>query len=468
MESQQHNASLRLLPVLFGCIALAVILIWALRGADKPLQLRLPGADDSPVAADRSAGNPVLLGTVVAGVGTASELDGSWPQFRGVARDGIAPASNFATRWPGGRPPELWSAEVGEGYAGPAIAGGRVFLMDYDRKAKKDALRCLSLADGREIWRFTYPVNIKRNHGMTRTVPAIADGRVVAIGPKCHVVCCDAQTGELRWTRDLVQEFGAMVPEWYAGQCPLIDGDQVVLAPGGPEALLVALRLDDGEVIWRTPNAKGWKMTHSSIMPAEFGGRRQYIYCANKGVVGVSADEGRLLWETADWKISIATVPSPCVVDENRVFLSGGYNAGSMMLQLEAIGGGLSARPLFRLQADIFGATQHSPILHQNHIYGIRADGRLVCLALDGRVAWESGASETFGLGPMLLAGDWIYAMDDSGLLRLIAARPDRYEKMAEARVLEGRESWGPMALAGTRLLVRDFTRLACLEVGNR
>ncbi len=456
------------LPLLAAGLAGLLLLLWLVGNHDKPLKLRVPGTDAAPAAGDQLQRNPALLGTVVAGVGSATDLPGDWPQFRGPNRDGVAAAADRVAAWPGGNPRELWSIEVGEGYAGPAISGGRVFLMDYDRAGKKDALRCLSLADGQEIWRFTYPVSIKRNHGMTRTVPAVQDDAIVAIGPKCQVICCDTETGRLRWTRDLVQEFGAAVPEWYTGQCPLIEGDRVILAPGGPDALLLALRLSDGEVVWRTPNPNDWKMTHSSIMPMEFAGKRQYIYCANKGVVGVSAEDGRLLWQSTEWKISIATVPSPCIVGEDRIFLTGGYNAGSLMLRLETVEGGVAAKALFRLAAETFGATQHTPILKQNHLYGIRADGRLVCLTTAGNVAWESGSSDLFGLGPLLVAGDGIYAMNDAGVLRLIKASPDGYVKLAEAQVLQGRESWGPMALAGTRLLVRDFTRLACLDVGVR
>jgi outer membrane protein assembly factor BamB len=357
---------------------------------------------------------------------------------------------------------------VGEGYAGAAVCNGRVYLMDYDREQNQDALRCLSLADGQEIWRFAYPIRIKRNHGMSRTVPALQDDAVVAIGPKCQVICCDSLTGELRWTRDLVLEFGATVPEWYTGQCPLIDGDHVILAPGGPDALLVAVRRDTGETVWQTPNPRGWTMTHASVMPMTFQGQSQYVYCANRGVVGVSVEGGALLWETGDWRISIATVPSPCVLPGGRLFLSGGYNAGSMMLELEPVEGGVQPTVGFRLDAEVFGATQHTPVWYEGHVYGIRADGRLVCLTPEGRVVWESPSSDTFGLGPLLVADGRIYAMNDTGLLRLIEADPSAYRKLAEAQVLEGRESWGPMALAGTRLLVRDFSHLACLEVGMR
>jgi outer membrane protein assembly factor BamB len=229
----------------------------------------------------------------------------------------------------------------------------------------------------------------------------------------------------------------------------------------------MAVHIDTGELVWQTPNPSGWNMTHSSIMPMDMGGVRHYIYCAQKGVVGVSALDGSLLWQTEDWKISIATVPSPCVVSDDRVFLSGGYNAGSLMLRLEGTGQQINPTPVFRLDADTFGATQQTPILHQGHLYGIRPDGRFVCLSLDGSVVWTSDPSDTFGLGPYMVAGDVIYAMDDHGLLSAIRARPDRYEKLSEVQVLEGRESWGPMALAGNRLLVRDLTRMACFDLAT-
>ena len=135
--------------------------------------------------------------------------------------------------------------------------------MDYDREHRQDALRCLSLADGQEIWRYAYPVAVKRNHGMSRTVPALTDKIVVAMGPKCHVVCLDTDSGNLRWGMDLVRQFGTTVPPWYAGQCPLIDGDAVILAPAGPQAMLIAVSAagtngQTGDILWRTPNPRGW------------------------------------------------------------------------------------------------------------------------------------------------------------------------------------------------------------------
>ncbi len=456
------------MPVLVALAGIAVLAIWWSSRTGDGLKLRIPGTDAAPGVATGGT-NPVFAGKLIAGDGQPAELPGSWPQFRGPERTGIASDSASLSRdWATHPPRELWALDVGEGYAGVAVRAGRVYLLDYDRDAKQSALRCLSLADGKEIWRFSYPLTIKRNHGMTRTVPTVTDKFVVALDSKCNVLCLDAASGELLWSVSLVREFGATVPEWYAGQCPLVDGDQVVLAPGGKDALLLALDLATGKPRWQSPNPRGWNMTHASITPMDFAGRRLYIYCASKGVIGVDAKDGEQLWESTDWKISIATVPTPVALPEGKIFFTGGYNAGSLMVQLAEQEGKITFRTLARLTPEIFGATQHTPILRDNHLYGARADGRFVCLDLAGKVVWASGPGETFGLGSFLLAGDLIYAVNDSGKLRLLEASPAGFNLLGTEQPLHGRESWGPMALAGDRLFIRDLTRLVCLAVGAK
>lgn len=457
-----------LLPGVIAVVALLALVFWVTRGSG-PLSVRVPGTDRGPENELGTNANAVLAGKLVKGDGQPANLPGAWPQFRGPERDGIGHETIPLLRdFAPGSPRQLWAIDVGEGYAGPAIFGGRVYLMDYDRDKKQDALRCLSLEDGREIWRFAYPVAIKRNHGMSRTVPAIQDPFVVAIGPKCHVVCVDATSGELKWGMDLVREHGTTIPPWYAGQCPLIEGDRVLLAPGGPEALLLAANLKTGEVLWKTPNPRAWKMTHSSIMAMEFEGQRMYVYCGHNGVAGVSASTGELLWDTTEWKISIATVPTPIILSGGRIFLSGGYDAGSLMLQLKKEDGRFKTETVYRLDAKTFGATQQTPILYNDRIYGVRPDNKFACLTPDGKILWTSPAGQHFGLGAFLLADNVIFGVNDSGLLRLFEASPEQYKLLGEAKVLDGREAWGPMALAGGRLLVRDLTRMVCLDVTRK
>ncbi len=455
------------IPAVIALAAVDALVFWVSSTSDESLQRRIPGTDQAPEGEGAAGLNPVLAGKIIQSEGQAAELEGSWPGFRGPQRDGISSEqTRLARSWAPTGPRELWSVEAGEGYGGAAIAKGRVYLLDYDKDKKQSALRCLSLADGREIWRYAYPLSVKRNHGMTRCVPAVSGDYVVGIDPKCNVVCTDASSGELRWGISLVREHGTEIPPWYAGQCPLIDGDKVILAPAGNGALLIAADLATGKVLWKTPNPRGWKMTHSSVMTMEWQGRRMYVYCGSGGVVGVAADDGSLIWDTTEWKISIATVPSPLVLDQGRIFLSGGYNAGSLMLQLSEKEGKIVAKTLFRLPPEIFGATQHSPVLLDGRIYGIRANGHFVCLDQQGKVVWSSGTGAQFGLGPLLGAPGLMFAMNDNGMLSLFEAPADKFTLLAKAQVLKGRESWGPMALAGGRLIVRDFTRLVCLDVG--
>jgi outer membrane protein assembly factor BamB len=295
----------------------------------------------------------------------------------------------------------------------------------------------------------------------------VTEGSVVAIGPKCHVICCDPVTGELRWSLDLVRDFGSKTPPWYAGQCPLIDGDRVIIAPSG-SSLVMAVSLASGEVLWESPNELEWAMTHVSILPMEFGGERFYVYCGSGGVAGVSVTDGRPLWLTEEWQVPMATVATPVDVGEGRIFLSGGYGAGSMMLQLKQEGDLIKPEVLFRLEDDTFGSAQQTPIFHQGRIFGVRPDQQLVCLDLEGNEIWTSTSSYKFGIGPYAVAGDLLYVMNDHGLLSRVEANPDAFRLVDQNQVLDGHDSWGPMAFANGRLILRDMTRMVCLDVSGR
>ena len=477
---------------------LAAVFYWFAGGVDLSLAERLPGADQRPAVDEGGAGASIEAppGEVTKGPGVPSDLPGDWPGFRGPRGDNIA-TSSF-TPHPSGEPDEppirgfvnmedevflfgasreegpeyplRWSIGLGEGHAGAAVRDGRVFVFDYDREKSRDTMRCLSLDDGREIWRYAYPVRVKRNHGMSRTVPAVGKDFVVGLGPKCHLICLEIETGMPRWTLNLTRAYGAKVPPWYAGQCPLLDEDpesgdlRLVVAPGG-RSLVVALDPITGKPIWESSNPRGWAMTHSSVVPMTFGKERFFVYCAGGGVAGVSAKDGSILWDTTEWKIRIANVPTPVVAGEGLIFLSGGYGAGSMMLALEQGPEGIRATPRFRLPPERFGSAQQTPILIEDHLFGVRPDGQFVCLNLNGDEVWASGAANVYGLGPYLAAGGLFHVVDDDGWLSRIEIRTDAFRLLDRVRVLEGHDAWGPMAFAGGLLIVRDLTRMVCIDL---
>jgi len=468
MVDEKHMkafVAVRMIPV--GLAIVGAVSLCVLFGGDPAAGLteRLPAADiTSQILVDANEAIE-LRGELVRFDGVPSDLPGAWPRFRGANFDAISSGKTALARtWRTDGPKVLWSIEVGEGYAGAAILAGRVYVLDYDRQNQADAIRCLSLEDGEEIWRYSYPVKVKRFHGMSRTVPAVTEKYIVTLGPKCHVTCLDSVTGEFRWMLDLVKDFKAKVPPWYAGQCPLIDDGRVIIAVGG-DTLMIAVDCETGDIKWQSPNPHAWVMTHSSIMPTDFAGAHMYVYCASGAVVGVSAEDGSILWETTDWKIRVANVPSPVVVGDGLIFLSGGYNAGSMMLQLTRENGTISAQPVFRLEPEVFGSEQHTPIFYDGYIYGIRPDKQLTCLDLNGQVVWTSTSAHKFGLGPYIIANGLIYVMNDSGVLTLAEANPAGYVQRASAKVLDGPDSWGPMAIASGRLILRDLNRMICLDV---
>jgi outer membrane protein assembly factor BamB len=467
---------------LAGTVTTAVAAValgcWLGCGSGPEIRLGLPGMDGRPESSPEATEAPVVIGGLFAqGDGEPAVSDASWPGFRGLNRDNILDGSlPLADRWPEGGPPRLWELAVGEGHAAPSVHRGRVYLLDYLEDEKADMLRCLSLADGREIWRRGHHVQVKRNHGMSRTIPAVTDRAVVTIGPRGHVMACDPVNGNLLWGIDLVAEHGAKIPGWYTGQCPLLDGDVAVLAPAGPEVLLLGVDAVTGAERWRTPNPGGWVMSHSSVMPMTLAGQRMYVYVAVGGVCGVAADGpevGRILWQTNAWNQNVVA-PSPVILPDGRIFLGAGYGGGGMMLRVVAGEDGFTVVPGQRVKpAEGFCSEQQTPVFLAGHLFGILPKdagarrNELVCCHPDdlAAIVWSSGKTERFGLGPYLVADNKFLILEDSGVLTMAEATTAGYRRLAQARILDGRDAWGPLALADGRLLLRDSTRLLCLDL---
>jgi outer membrane protein assembly factor BamB len=161
----------------------------------------------------------------------------------------------------------------------------------------------------------------------------------------------------------------------------------------------------------------------------------------------------------------------PLVIGEDRIFLTAGYgqyDSGCMMLRLTESDGKIIAKSEFKHPTAVFGSMQHTPIFYNGHIYGVGMDKQLICLDLEGKPVWTSTSANTFGSGPYVLADGLLYLLNDSGVLTLAEANPSGYVPLAKAKVLNGIESWGPMAVTSGRLIVRDLTRMVCLDVAGQ
>jgi outer membrane protein assembly factor BamB len=357
---------------------------------------------------------------------------------------------------------------VGQGYAAAAIVGEHVYFNDYDKAKSEWLVRCHSLADGKEVWRYKEARRIRPNHAITRTVPAVDGKYVFSIDPKANLHCLDAKTGKQLWGKNLVQEYKAKIPPWYNGQNPLMESDRVIIATGGA-ALLMALDKATGNEIWRSPNPENQPMTHASPMPAVLGGVKQYLYTTLKGVYGISAEDGKILWH-GPFKLNVAVAPSPIAVNGEQVFLTSGYNAGTAMFRVQKSGSVFSAEKIFELTPADWNSEVHTPILYKDHLFAVgkKSRGLFSCLDLNGKVVWESAGEASFELGGFLLADGMFFVLEGkTGMLRLIEASTAGYRELAKAQVLNGHDVWAPMALSKGKLVLRDLTKMVCIQVGN-
>ncbi len=362
----------------------------------------------------------------------------------------------------------LWETAVGQGYAAPTVVGGKVFLNDYDEQQKKWMVRCLALESGKDLWTYEVAKQIRPNHSITRSAAATDGGFVFSLDPKCELHCLDARHGGLIWKKRLPELYKSPIPPWYNGQCPLIDGDRLIVATGG-RALLVALDKATGEPIWESPNPDACLMSHSSAMPMEVDGVRQYAYLTLKGLFGVSADTGELLW-TFPWRFNTAVAPSPLALGEGRLLLTSGYHAQSVVCRVTLNNGVWAAEELtaFAPPPRGWNSEVHTPIFHRGHIFGVGKSkrGMWTCLDLEGNELWTSGRSANFGMGGYVLADGLFFVLDGkSGAVRMIDAEANEYRQLGEAKLLSGPDVWAPPVISGGKLLMRDLGTLLCLDI---
>ncbi len=419
----------------------------------------------------------INIGAYFESLGTLeSDLQETWPRFRGEYFDNISRSRvKLIERFPEGGPVEVWRDSLGEGHAGAAIYKGAVYVMDYDEEQRADLLRAYALETGEKLWVRGYKINLKRNHGMSRTVPAVTEDYILTMGPRCHVMCVRRVDGEFLWGLNVEKDYGAEIPLWYTGQCPLIDDGKAIIATGG-RALMVALDMESGEILWETPNEKGWQMSHSSVMPYEFGGRKMYVYAAYGGVFGVAADgpdAGSILWETAAFNHQVIA-PSPVCMPDGKIFLTAGYGAGAMVLQLTPSGTGFQVEVLNEyLPKDGLACEQQTPLIFEGHFLGILPKdagplrNELICVSPDNfnRVVWSSGQDKRFGLGPFMIADNKLFILDDDATLTIARPSIREYVELDSYRVLEGHDAWAPLALADGYMVLRDSKTMVCLDM---
>lgn len=456
---------INLVPVFALLMALSGLGYWFLQPAPDVGGMGVPIPKPKPSMKDEELS---LKGALTKGSAVPSDLKGEWAQFRGPDLTSMSKDSrDLLEEWPEGGPAKVWEIELSKGHGGAVVHKGMAYVLDYDTESLQDVIRCLNFETGKEIWRYAYPVKTKNNHGITRSVPAVNDDYVVTIGPKAQIYCLNSKTGEFLWSKSMVLEYESVIPKWYSGQCPLMVGNKAIVAPCGPKGFVIQIDCATGKVDWTSENKMRWDMTHTSITPMTLkGGKKTYVYSGSGGVAGVDAENGEVLWVNRKWKIKIAACASPLVIDEERLFLSAGYSAGSMMIKIYQDAEGVwQSDEVFKLPESKFGSVQHTPIFYQDHIYGTRPNGELVCLNLEGKVLWSSGVIK-FGIGPYMMIQDKMILLDSKTCdLTMVDVSPDAYKQVAQVNLWEGHDAYGLMTYVHGLLILRDLKKMVALDI---
>ncbi|MCI0464416.1 MAG: PQQ-like beta-propeller repeat protein [Gemmataceae bacterium] len=398
-----------------------------------------------------------------------------WPQWQGPQRDNRSPETGLLRSWPKDGPPLVWQAKgLGGGYSTPSIAAGRLFGMSY--RQDDEVVWALDERTGKELWavRIASANRTVDYHEGSRCTPTVDGERLYALGVSGDLVCLLVEDGKELWSKNLIKDFGGTLPYYREAygytESPLIDGERVVVTPGEPRATLVALDKRTGKTLLTASvpeTTKGSsRAEYASVVVGEAAGRKQYVQFLHGGVVGVAADDGRLLWRYDRPSSTIVNCLTP-VFHEGHVFAASGYGKGGGLVRIENAGGQIQAREVYfskRLR-NLHGGV----VLVDGYLYGSSDPGMLVCLEFaTGKGGWEDRRA---GRGSILYADGHLYYRDERGPMLLIEANPKAY-------VEKGRfdppghnrriHAWAHPVIANGLLYLRDQDLLLCYDVKQR
>lgn len=409
--------------------------------------------------ADRATSLPTQPISVTNNGSTTSE---DWPGFRGYLRTGEVPAA--ATHgWNGSQPRELWRHEVGK--VGPAwssfcVVGNALFTQE--QRGKSESVVCYRVDNGEEVWSRGEPsLHYDQPSGTgPRATPTYANGQLYAVSATGIISCLQATTGEPVWVVNLLERFEATKPAFGFSTSPLVVGDLVIIHPGSPKApRLVALDVATGKTKW-VSEALGTD-GYSSPHPATIQGVDQVLVFNGSGLSGHEPATGRELWHY-DWTVAQnePTTVQPLVLPDGRIVIGGGnIGLGIRCVAVRKDGDGWSATEAWRTSR--FTPRFNDVVRSGDYLYGLDG-GILSCIKLsDGQRVWKDGR---YGAGQLLLVGDKLLIVSESGQLACVAAKPDEYEELWKMDVVKGK-TWNHPAIAHGRLFVRNMGEMVVFDL---
>ncbi len=427
----------------------------------------------------------VAFSTTLFNLNIASAAPSEWPGFLGPNRDGTSNETGLAKKWSKAGPNELWKLDVGDGFGGAAIVGSDVYILDRP-DTDHEILKCIDFKSGKVKWQHRYSTTkVKLPHAGSRSTPTVDGDFIYTYGRLANLVCVNRKTRKEAWSRDLMKDYGFQsTSRWGFSASPLVVGD-IVIVPAHDQGggHLVGVNKKNGKTVWERKDIGGAHYVSPRIY--EIHGIKQAITFGKIGSDGgrftsVDPKTGKQLWQYNGYFNKIM-IPMPTNMGDGRLFITGGYGCGSVMIRINKRGNNYSIKELFRIDDE--GSQMHQAHLHDGHLYvnwntnenlkkGKKHLGGLACLDPDsGKILWRTGEDPSFERGPLLFADGMIIILDgELGELALVDPSPGGYNELARAKVFtklkpRGNKIWAAMALKDGKLIVRSQTELKCLNL---
>lgn len=388
--------------------------------------------------------------------------DADWPQWRGPDRTGIATETGLSKTWPTAGPPVLWSISgLGEGYGSVAIKGDRMFVQGV--KAGQSAVFCLNRADGKTLWVKQIGASLGQDRGPgPRSTPTIDNDRLFALTENGDLGCLKLSDGSVVWSRNILKDFGGRNPKWLISESPLVDGNRLIVTPGGDGASIVALDKTTGKTVWTTKELSDGA-GYSSCVVADIQGVRTIVGFTDRAGVGVRASDGKLMWRYEPVSNRTANITTP-VVHDNKVFYTSAYGTGCALLDLKAEGGEIKAREVYfnREMMNHHGGV----VLINGYLYGFN-NAILSCIEFaTGKLVWRD---RSVGKGTLTFADGQLFLLSENNVVGLAEATPAGYREKGRFQIADqGWPSWAHPVVSAGKLYIRNQGTLTCYDVKAR
>ena len=380
-----------------------------------------------------------------------------WPGFRGPDRDGVIRHLRINADWTAAPPKELWRRKVGPGWSSFAVQGDLIYTQE--QRGEDEIVACYRLTTGKPVWMHRDKLRFWESNGGAgpRATPALANGRVYAMGATGVLNALDARTGALIWSRNAATDTGAKLPGWGFSGSPLVVDDLVVVATSGK---LGAFDVATGTPRWIGPAGLSG---YSSPQLMTIAGTQQIVLLNGSGATSVAPADGKVLWQHA-WENGGAVIVQPVKLDGDDVLINGiAMTGGSGVRRLTIAHGSAGWTATERWTSAGLKPYFNDFVVHNGHAYGF--DGSiLACIDLaDGKRKWKGGR---YGEGQLvaLADSDLLLVLSEDGELALVSATPDKFTELARMPAIEGK-TWNHPVVVGDVLLIRNGEEMAAFRL---